>query len=128
MIEGSSIRDHGVMMLSLVKKLKDLQADFEDEETYNMNGLEESLYELINMLVYYEATVEKSIPSVLVGEASTSKRRAKLPDARRGRRMRRLLLLLNTSSAPIKPLGRGKEKRKRVRQSRILNPTCNCYF
>ncbi|KAL0394460.1 UNVERIFIED_CONTAM: hypothetical protein Slati_4412200 [Sesamum latifolium] len=69
MIEGSSIRKHGVMMLSLVEKLKDLQADFEEEETYvdlilqslppsfdqfiisyDMNGFEKSLHELIDML------------------------------------------------------------------------------
>ncbi|KAK4381255.1 hypothetical protein Sango_2985400 [Sesamum angolense] len=33
MIEGSSVREHGVMMISLVEKLKDLQADFDKEET-----------------------------------------------------------------------------------------------
>ncbi|KAL0285130.1 UNVERIFIED_CONTAM: hypothetical protein Scaly_2827100 [Sesamum calycinum] len=73
MIEGSSVREHGLMMLSLVEKLKDLQADFEKKEmyvdvipqslppsydqfivNYNMNGLEKSLHELINMLVQYE--------------------------------------------------------------------------
>ncbi|KAL0349607.1 UNVERIFIED_CONTAM: hypothetical protein Sradi_4109900 [Sesamum radiatum] len=72
MIEGSSIREHGVMMLALVDKLKDLQADFEKEETYvdlilqslapcfaqfiinyNMNEFEKSLHELIKMLVQY---------------------------------------------------------------------------
>ncbi|KAL0445406.1 UNVERIFIED_CONTAM: hypothetical protein Slati_2263300 [Sesamum latifolium] len=31
MIEGSSIQEHGVMMLSLVEKLKDLQASFQIE-------------------------------------------------------------------------------------------------
>ncbi|KAK4381763.1 hypothetical protein Sango_2937100 [Sesamum angolense] len=68
MIEGSSIREHGVMMLSLVEKLKDLQADFQKEEmyvdvilqslppsfdqfiiNYSMNRLEKTLPELINM-------------------------------------------------------------------------------
>ncbi|KAL0315384.1 UNVERIFIED_CONTAM: hypothetical protein Sradi_5416600 [Sesamum radiatum] len=34
MISGSSVQEHGVMMLSLVEKLKDLQADFKEEETY----------------------------------------------------------------------------------------------
>ncbi|KAK4380808.1 hypothetical protein Sango_2734100 [Sesamum angolense] len=70
MIEGSSLREHGVMMLSHVEKLKDLQSDFDKEETYvdvilqslppsydqfiinyNMNGLEKSLHELIDMFV-----------------------------------------------------------------------------
>ncbi|KAL0419041.1 UNVERIFIED_CONTAM: hypothetical protein Sradi_1317600 [Sesamum radiatum] len=88
MIEGSSVREHGVIMLSLVEKFKDLQVDFYQEEmyvnmilqslppsfdqfiiNYNMHGLEKNLHELINMLVQYEATIKKSAPSVLVGEA-----------------------------------------------------------
>ncbi|KAL0284646.1 UNVERIFIED_CONTAM: hypothetical protein Sangu_2816200 [Sesamum angustifolium] len=92
MIEGSSVREHGVMMLSQLEKLKDLQADFEKEETYvdvilqslppsfdqfiinySTNGLEKSLHELINMLVQYESMIDKSAPSVLVGEALASK-------------------------------------------------------
>ncbi|KAL0297729.1 UNVERIFIED_CONTAM: hypothetical protein Sradi_6825000 [Sesamum radiatum] len=97
MIEGSFVQEHGVMMLSLVEKLKNLQADFDKEETYidvilqslppsydkfiinyNMNGLEKSLPELINMLVHYDAKIAKSAPSVLVGEASTSKAKGKV--------------------------------------------------
>ncbi|KAL0297726.1 UNVERIFIED_CONTAM: hypothetical protein Sradi_6824700 [Sesamum radiatum] len=81
MIEGSFVREHGVMIVFLVEKLEDLQADFDKEETYvdvilqslppsydqfiiyyNMNGLEKSLHELINMLLKYEATIEKSVP------------------------------------------------------------------
>ncbi|KAL0295538.1 UNVERIFIED_CONTAM: hypothetical protein Sangu_3195700, partial [Sesamum angustifolium] len=96
MIEGSSVREHGVMMLSLMEKLKDLQTNFDKEETYvdvilqslppsfdqfiinyNMNVLEKNLHELINMLVQYKATIEKSTPSVLVGVASTSKAKGK---------------------------------------------------
>ncbi|KAL0401954.1 UNVERIFIED_CONTAM: Copia protein [Sesamum latifolium] len=42
-----------------------------------MNGLEKSIHELNNMLVQYEATTRKSEPSVLVGEASTSKAKGK---------------------------------------------------
>ncbi|KAL0319570.1 UNVERIFIED_CONTAM: hypothetical protein Sradi_5218500 [Sesamum radiatum] len=49
-----------------------------------MNGLEKSIHELINMLVQYEATIHKSEPAVLVGEASTSK--AKGNGARRWKR------------------------------------------
>ncbi|KAL0406197.1 UNVERIFIED_CONTAM: hypothetical protein Slati_3933600 [Sesamum latifolium] len=44
---------------------------------YNMNGLEKSIHELINMLVQYEATTHKSEPAVLVGDASTSKAKGK---------------------------------------------------
>ncbi|KAL0427787.1 UNVERIFIED_CONTAM: hypothetical protein Slati_2953500 [Sesamum latifolium] len=40
------------------------------------------------MLVQYEATTHKSEPAVLVGEASTSKAKGKVPDAGRGRRAR----------------------------------------
>ncbi|KAL0386375.1 UNVERIFIED_CONTAM: hypothetical protein Slati_4604900 [Sesamum latifolium] len=72
MFKGSPVREHGVMMLSPVEKLKDLQADFEEVETSDMNGLEENLHELINMLVQYEATIKKSVLSVLMGDASTS--------------------------------------------------------
>ncbi|KAL0406052.1 UNVERIFIED_CONTAM: hypothetical protein Slati_3919100 [Sesamum latifolium] len=95
MIEGSSVQEHGVKMLSLVENLKDLKANLEKEMyidvilqslppsfdsfivNYNMNGLDKDLHELINMLVQYEATIEKSAPSVLVGEASTSKAKGK---------------------------------------------------
>ncbi|KAL0339278.1 UNVERIFIED_CONTAM: hypothetical protein Sangu_1449900 [Sesamum angustifolium] len=97
MIKGSLVREHGVMMLFLVEKFKSLQADFKEKEmyvdfilqslspsldqfiiSYNVNELEKSLHELINILVQYEATIEKSEPSVLVGEASTSKAKGKV--------------------------------------------------
>ncbi|KAL0400299.1 UNVERIFIED_CONTAM: hypothetical protein Sradi_2373200 [Sesamum radiatum] len=95
MIEGSSIQEHRVKMLSLVEKLKDLKADLAKEMyidviiqslppsfdsfivNYNMNGFDKDLHELINMLVQYEATIEKSVPSVLLGEASTLKAKGK---------------------------------------------------
>ncbi|KAL0406023.1 UNVERIFIED_CONTAM: hypothetical protein Slati_3916200 [Sesamum latifolium] len=53
---------------------------------YNMNGLENSIHELINMLVQYEATTHKSEPAVFGREASTSKAKGKVQDAGRGRR------------------------------------------
>ncbi|KAL0448899.1 UNVERIFIED_CONTAM: hypothetical protein Slati_1446300 [Sesamum latifolium] len=99
MVEGSSVQIHGVTMLSLVEKLEDLKAGLNNDTyidvilqslppsydpfivNYNMNGLEKSIHELINMLVQYETTTRKSEPSVLVGEASTSKSKGK--DARR---------------------------------------------
>ncbi|KAL0462876.1 UNVERIFIED_CONTAM: Retrovirus-related Pol polyprotein from transposon TNT 1-94 [Sesamum latifolium] len=95
MAEGSSVQSHGVTMLSLVEKLEDLKAGLDNDTyidvilqslppsydpfiiNYNMNGLEKSIHELINMLVQYEATTRKSEPSVLVGEASTSKAKGK---------------------------------------------------
>ncbi|KAL0293065.1 UNVERIFIED_CONTAM: hypothetical protein Sradi_6958100 [Sesamum radiatum] len=67
MIEGSSVQEHGVKMLSLMEKLKDLKANLEKETyidvilqslppsfdsfimNYNMNGLDKDFHELINM-------------------------------------------------------------------------------
>ncbi|KAK4382220.1 hypothetical protein Sango_2892900 [Sesamum angolense] len=78
-------------MLSLVEKLEYLKAGINNDMyidvilqslppsydpfivNFNMNGLEKFINELINMLVQDEATIKKFAPSVLVGEASTSK-------------------------------------------------------
>ncbi|KAL0420393.1 UNVERIFIED_CONTAM: hypothetical protein Slati_3062200 [Sesamum latifolium] len=109
MAEGSSVKSHGVKMLSLVEKLEDLKAGLDNDTyidvilqslppsydpfiiNYNMNGLEKKIHELINMLVQYKATTHKSAPTILVGNASTSKVKGKRPDARRGRRARKKL-------------------------------------
>ncbi|KAL0361317.1 UNVERIFIED_CONTAM: hypothetical protein Sradi_3816200 [Sesamum radiatum] len=106
MTAGSSVREHGIKMLFLMEKLEDLQARIDNDTyidmilqslppsydpfvvNYDMNGLEKSINELINILIQYEATTKTSEPSVLVGEASTSKRKTRGPDARRGRRVR----------------------------------------
>ncbi|KAL0400288.1 UNVERIFIED_CONTAM: hypothetical protein Sradi_2372100 [Sesamum radiatum] len=82
-------------MLSLVEKLEDLKAGLDNDTyidvilqslppsydpfivNYNMNGLEKSIHELINMLVQYKATTHKSKPAVLVRKASTSKAKGK---------------------------------------------------
>ncbi|KAL0463252.1 UNVERIFIED_CONTAM: hypothetical protein Slati_0212800 [Sesamum latifolium] len=95
MAEGSSVHSHGIKMLFLVEKLEDLKAGLNNDTyidvilqslppsydsfivNYNMNGLEKSIYELINMLVQYEAMTHKCEPAVLVGEASTSKVKGK---------------------------------------------------
>ncbi|KAL0329193.1 UNVERIFIED_CONTAM: hypothetical protein Sradi_4906000 [Sesamum radiatum] len=95
MAEVSSLQRHGVKMLSLVEKLEDLKAGLHNDTyidmilqslppsydpfivNYNMNGLEQSIHELINMLVQYETTTHKTTPGVLVGEASTSKAKSK---------------------------------------------------
>ncbi|KAL0458348.1 UNVERIFIED_CONTAM: hypothetical protein Slati_0462000 [Sesamum latifolium] len=95
MTEGSSVQEHGVKMLSLVEKLEDLKAELNNDTyidvifqslppsydpfivNFNMNGLEKSINELINMLVQYEAATKKSAPSVLVGEVSTFKTKGK---------------------------------------------------
>ncbi|KAL0394627.1 UNVERIFIED_CONTAM: hypothetical protein Slati_4428900 [Sesamum latifolium] len=74
MTEGSSVHSHRVKMLSLVEKLEDLKPELNNDTyidvilqslplsydpfivNYNMNGLEKSIHELINMLVQYETT------------------------------------------------------------------------
>ncbi|KAL0455135.1 UNVERIFIED_CONTAM: hypothetical protein Slati_0852700 [Sesamum latifolium] len=97
--DKSILRDqdgrNGVKMFSLVEKLEDLKAGLNNDTyidvilhslppsydpfivNYNMNGIEKSIHELINMLVQYEAMTHKSEPAVLVGEASTSKVKGK---------------------------------------------------
>ncbi|KAL0458359.1 UNVERIFIED_CONTAM: hypothetical protein Slati_0463100 [Sesamum latifolium] len=128
-IEGSSVHSHGVKMLSLMEKLEDLKAGLNNDTyidvilqplppsydpfiiNYNMNGLEKSIYELINMLVQYEAMTHKSEPAVLVGEVSTSK--AKCKGARRWKRKKgkgtAVTATASTRGAPpATPKGKGK--------------------
>ncbi|KAL0325052.1 UNVERIFIED_CONTAM: hypothetical protein Sradi_5074500 [Sesamum radiatum] len=89
-----------------------------------MNELKESFHELINILVKYEATIEKSTPTVLVGEASTSKAKGKVAGREKRKKGEMFSTTANTSNIPVTPLGGGKGKRKRVRQSRIPNDVC----
>ncbi|KAL0300428.1 UNVERIFIED_CONTAM: hypothetical protein Sangu_3121300 [Sesamum angustifolium] len=128
MIEGSSVREHGVMILSLVEKLKDLQADFGKEETYvdvilqslppsfdqfiinySMNGLDKCVHELINMLVQYEAMIDKSAP-VLVGEASASKAKGNIVRCKKRKNDMTSSTAASTLSVVVTPLGGGKGK------------------
>ncbi|KAL0298877.1 UNVERIFIED_CONTAM: hypothetical protein Sradi_6547500 [Sesamum radiatum] len=130
--EGSSVQRYGVKMLSLVEKLKDLKVGLYNDTyvdvilqslppsydpfiiNYNMNGLEKSIHELINILVQYEATPNKSTPTLLVGEASTSKAKGKR--ARRWKRKKgKGKVVIATASAkgvPTAPTGKGKGKGK----------------
>ncbi|KAL0411322.1 UNVERIFIED_CONTAM: hypothetical protein Slati_3721900 [Sesamum latifolium] len=120
-------------MLSLVEKLEDLKAGLDNDTyidvilqslppsydpfivNYNMNGLEKSIHELINMLVQYKATTRKSEPSVLVGEASTSK--AKGEAARRWKRKKGKRTRSQPLPAPgvllLLPEGKGQRKGRR---------------
>ncbi|KAL0451355.1 UNVERIFIED_CONTAM: hypothetical protein Slati_1113600 [Sesamum latifolium] len=116
-------------MLSLVEKLEDLQAGLDIDTyidvilqslppsydpfvvNYNMNWLEKSINELINMLVQYEATTKKSEPTVLVGEASTSKAKGK--GARHWKRKKgKIKTAASALSAPVVPVGMSKGKGK----------------
>ncbi|KAL0292436.1 UNVERIFIED_CONTAM: hypothetical protein Scaly_2590900 [Sesamum calycinum] len=134
MTEGSSVQEHGVKMLSLVEKLEDLKAGL-DNDTYidvilqslppsydpfiinfNMNGLEKSINELINMLVQYEATIKKSVPSVLIGEALTSKAKGKSAGRwkrKKGKaKAKTVVIAKDAKSAPVAPVGMGKGKKR----------------
>ncbi|XP_073064008.1 uncharacterized protein [Primulina eburnea] len=46
------------------------------EATFNMHMLEATLEELVNMLIYYEATIKKEKYVLLVGSSSAKKKRA----------------------------------------------------
>ncbi|KAL0310149.1 UNVERIFIED_CONTAM: hypothetical protein Sangu_2458300 [Sesamum angustifolium] len=74
-----------------------------------MNGLEKSLHELINMLVQYEAMIEKSGPLVLVGETSTSKAKSMVSEREKRKKKEASSTIASTLSAPITPLGGLKE-------------------
>ncbi|KAL0286509.1 UNVERIFIED_CONTAM: hypothetical protein Sradi_7145600 [Sesamum radiatum] len=141
MTEGSSVREHEIKMLSLVEKLEDLQTRLDNDTyidvilqslppsydpfvvNYNMNGLEKSINELINMLVQYETTTKKSEPSVLVGEASTSKAKGK--GARRWKRKKgKAKAAASALSAPVAPVGMGKGKGKVGSKPNKANDVC----
>ncbi|KAL0378462.1 UNVERIFIED_CONTAM: Retrovirus-related Pol polyprotein from transposon TNT 1-94 [Sesamum radiatum] len=131
MAEGSSVQSHGVKMLSLVEKLENLKAGLDNDTyidvilqslppsydpfivNYNMNGLEKSIHELINMLVQYEATTHKSEPAVLVGEDSTSKAKGKGARRRKRKKGKRTAVTATASTGgapPAAPTGKGKGK------------------
>ncbi|KAL0455703.1 UNVERIFIED_CONTAM: hypothetical protein Slati_0909500 [Sesamum latifolium] len=118
MAERSSVQSHGVKMLSLVEKLKDLKLSLTNDTyidvilqslrpsydpfiiNYNMNGFEKTIHELINML------------AILVREASTSKAKGK----RVGRWKRKkgkgkaVTTTASAEGAPAAPKGKGKGK------------------
>ncbi|KAL0445642.1 UNVERIFIED_CONTAM: hypothetical protein Slati_1692100 [Sesamum latifolium] len=131
MAEGSSVHSHGVKMLSLMEKLEDLKAGLNNDTyidvilqslppsydpfivNYNMNRLEKSIHELINMLVQYEAMIHKSESAVFVREASTFKAKGK--GARRWKRKKSkgtvVTAIVSTGGAPLAaPKGKGKGK------------------
>ncbi|KAL0381963.1 UNVERIFIED_CONTAM: hypothetical protein Scaly_0483600 [Sesamum calycinum] len=147
MTERCSVQEHGVKMLSLVEKLEDLKVRLENDTyidvilqslppsydpfiiNFNMNGLEKSINELINMLVQYEATIKKSAPSVLIGEASTSKAKGKRAGCwkrKKGKaKAKTVVVAKDTKSAPVAPVGMGKgKKRMGTQQQSRANDIC----
>ncbi|KAL0427778.1 UNVERIFIED_CONTAM: hypothetical protein Slati_2952600 [Sesamum latifolium] len=131
MAKELSVQSHGVKMLSLVEKLEHLKAELENDTyidvileslppsydpfivNYNMNVLEKSIHELINMLVQYEVTTHKSEPAILVGEPSTSKSKGKR--ARRWKRKKgKGTAVVATASAGGAPAARRERTKGRL--------------
>ncbi|KAL0439581.1 UNVERIFIED_CONTAM: hypothetical protein Slati_2441100 [Sesamum latifolium] len=146
MAEGSSVQSHGVKMLSLVENLEDLKAELNNDTyidvilqslppsydpfivNYNMNGLEKSIHELINILVQYEATTHKSEPAVLVGEASTSKAKGKGTRCwkRKKGKGTAITATASTEGAPAAPTGKGKGKVGGSQRSKANDVCMHC--
>ncbi|KAL0455130.1 UNVERIFIED_CONTAM: hypothetical protein Slati_0852200 [Sesamum latifolium] len=146
--EGSSLQSHGVKMFSLVEKLENLKVGLDNDTcvdvilqslppsydpfvvNYNMNGLEKSVHELINMLVQYKVTTHKSGPSVLIGEASTSKANGKR--VRRWKRKKvKGKVVVATARAPsthiaLVGIGKGKSKARDSQRSKTNDVCVDC--
>ncbi|KAL0448926.1 UNVERIFIED_CONTAM: hypothetical protein Slati_1449000 [Sesamum latifolium] len=93
-----------------------------------MNEFEKSIYELINMLVQYDATTHKSEPALLVGEASTSKAKGK--GARRWKRKKGKGMTVKATAsnggAPAAPTGKGKGKVGGSQRSKVNGVCMHC--
>ncbi|KAK4390331.1 hypothetical protein Sango_2096400 [Sesamum angolense] len=132
MAERSSVHSHDIKMLSLVEKLEDLNVGLGNDIyidvimqsrhlsynpfiiNYNMNKLEKFINELINILVQYEATAHKSVPTVLVGETSTSKAKGKRVGCwkRKKEKRKAIATTASTVGVPAAIVGKGKGKGK----------------
>ncbi|KAL0434892.1 UNVERIFIED_CONTAM: hypothetical protein Sradi_0197100 [Sesamum radiatum] len=129
----------------LVEKLADLKARLDNDTyidvilqtlppsydlfvvNYNMNRLEKSVHELINMLVQYEATIHKLGPSVLIGEVLTSKANGKRAGhwKRKKGKGKAIVAVARAPSAHVSPMGMGKGKGKaQVSQRCKANDNC----
>ncbi|XP_073017835.1 uncharacterized protein [Primulina eburnea] len=93
--EEASVHEHGVRMIGLIEMLVGLDLVIPNVLStdilllslpswfdgfgvnFNMNKLEASLEELINMLTSYEATIKKGKPIFLIGSSSGMKKRPK---------------------------------------------------
>ncbi|KAL0434234.1 UNVERIFIED_CONTAM: hypothetical protein Slati_2757700 [Sesamum latifolium] len=146
MAEESFLQSHGVKMLFLGEKLEDLKVGLENDTyidailqslppsydpfivNYNMNGLEKSIHELINMLVQYKATTHKSKPAVLVGEASTSKvkdKRVRRWKWKKGKE-KAVVATARAGGAPTAPTEKGKGKVGGSQRSRANDVCMHC--
>ncbi|XP_011092002.1 uncharacterized protein LOC105172317 [Sesamum indicum] len=98
MIEGSSIQEHGVEVQSLVEKLKDFKADL-GKDTY-IDVILQSLPPSSDSFIY-GATIEKSAPLVLVGEASISEAKGKRAGRSRSKKRKTKLAIARAQSALV---------------------------
>ncbi|KAK4406546.1 hypothetical protein Sango_0661100 [Sesamum angolense] len=97
---------------------------------FNLNGLESLINELINMLVQYEATIKKSVLTVLVGEFSTFKAKYKRVGCRKRKKgklkAKAIVAATRPKSTPFAPKGMAKGKKKvgpqTVDDKRYLHP------
>ncbi|KAL0305309.1 UNVERIFIED_CONTAM: hypothetical protein Sangu_3038700 [Sesamum angustifolium] len=96
---------------------------------FNMNGLEKSINELINMLVQYDAMIKTFAPSILIREVLISKAKGK----RAGRWKRKkgkakaktIIVAKDAKGAPVAPVGMGKgKKRMGTQQQSTANDIC----
>ncbi|KAL0455686.1 UNVERIFIED_CONTAM: hypothetical protein Slati_0907800 [Sesamum latifolium] len=137
---------YGVKNLSLVEKLEDLKAGFENDTyidvilqslppsydpfivNYNMNGLEKYINELIDMLLQYEATTHKSELAVLVGEASTSKEKGKRAERWKRKKGKEKAVAATASAGGTRaaPTGKGKGKVGGSQRSRANDVCMHC--
>ncbi|KAL0315378.1 UNVERIFIED_CONTAM: hypothetical protein Sradi_5416000 [Sesamum radiatum] len=146
MTEGSHVQSRGIKMLSLMEKLEDLKVRL-DNDTYidlilqslpssydpfiincNMNGLEKTIQELINILVQYEAMTHKSVLAVSVGEASTSKAKGKRVERWKRKKGKRkaVTATISTEGAPTAPKCKGKGKIGGSQQSKANDVCMHC--
>ncbi|KAG6488853.1 hypothetical protein ZIOFF_050107 [Zingiber officinale] len=119
MQDGASVHEHGVKMIGLIEKLLSLDLVIPHEllidiillslassfdnflVNFNMNKIETTLEEIVNMLANYEATMKKEIFVFLVGSSSRSKKGPKKKGKKRSAPMKKIKP--NKKPRPTKP-------------------------
>ncbi|XP_042423452.1 uncharacterized protein LOC122011082 [Zingiber officinale] len=119
MRDGASVHKHGVKMIGLIENLVNhdlviphelstyvillsLPSSFDNfMVNFNMNKLEATLEELVNMFANYEATMKKEKSVFLVGSSSGSKKGPKKKGMKRSAPMQKIKH--NKKSRPKKP-------------------------
>ncbi|KAG6521341.1 hypothetical protein ZIOFF_018456 [Zingiber officinale] len=119
MRDGDSVHEHGVKMIGLIEMLLSLDLVIPHELStdiillslpssfdnfvvnFNMNKLEATLEEQVNMLANYEATMKKEKSIFLVGSSSGSKKGPKKKGKKRSAPMKKIKP--NKKPRPTKP-------------------------